>query len=70
VTFSERVAEVRDSPNSLKYKELKSYHHDNENVFNGTSMNVDLFKAGSRSFLFFFEHVAEVHDSPNSLRIE
>jgi hypothetical protein len=31
-TFSERVAEVRDSPNSLNSSKILSHHHDNGNV--------------------------------------
>jgi hypothetical protein len=44
LTFSEHVAEVRDSPNSLRI-ELKncSHHHDNGNVLNRTSRDIDLF---------------------------
>jgi hypothetical protein len=43
----EPVAEVRDSPKSLKYSEfffkILSHHDDNGNVLNQTSMDIDLF---------------------------
>jgi hypothetical protein len=45
--FSERVAEVRVSPKFFKILriEMKNYshHHDNGNVLNRTSMDIDLF---------------------------
>jgi hypothetical protein len=44
VTFSERVVEVRDSPNSLNSFKILSYHHDNGNVLNQSSMDIDLFR--------------------------
>jgi hypothetical protein len=43
-TFSERVAEVCDSPNSLNSFKILSYHHDNGNVLNQSSMDIDLFR--------------------------
>jgi hypothetical protein len=47
LTFSERVAEVRVSPKFFEILriEMKNYshHHKNGNVFNRTSMNIDLF---------------------------
>jgi hypothetical protein len=44
LTFSERVAEVRDSPNSLRIEwKIISHPHDNGNVLNRSSMDIDLF---------------------------
>jgi hypothetical protein len=43
-TFSERVAELGDSPNSLNSFKILSYHHDNGNVLNQNSMDIDLFR--------------------------
>jgi hypothetical protein len=47
ICFSERVAEVRDSPKffTILRIEMKNYSHhlDNGNVLNRTSMDINLF---------------------------